>query len=264
MTRFLPSRVLLIFSLLFSASSAMGAPQWSGPIGYEFVNQQTQVALKVDLINDSSKENATGTLEVQLWASDAPYESGTIRGVLCASAKLEGLSAGQYYKNLRRVVPYTPPAQKGTYNLVMLLLEYRKGAYVIVAHSNMQHTANLGPLPLFWMDAPWSFQTSTEGGTVDMKVAKINHRRTGNTGGLKLAVWVTAQPYHGGPLQGYEIGEVRKDPLKPGFNYSNVTNTAKLVKPPPGQYYVSLVLLEFNNGGFSVVAHLDDNRVYNF
>jgi len=255
---------LALLVILLPSSAVFAAPQWTGPLRYEFVNQQTQVALSAELISNSSRENATGTLEVQLWAGTEPYQSGTIHGVLLGSAKLEGLAAGQVYKGLRRVVPYTPPTVRGNYYLTMLLLEFRGGTYVIVQHSSFTSPVNLGPLPLFTMEGPWRYQVSSEGGTVDMGVAKISHRRTGNTGSLKLAVWATATPYHGGALRGFEIAEVRKDALKPGFAYTNVANVGKYVKPPPGEYYMSLVLFESNGKEFEVVAHLESNGTAHF
>ena len=255
---------LLLLAIVLLPSSLLAAPQWTGPLRYEFVNQQTQVALSAELISNSSRENATGTLEVQLWAGSEPYEGGTIHGVMLGNARLEGLAAGQVYKGLRRVVPYTPPNVRGNYYLTMLLLEFRGGTYVIVQHSSFTNPVNLGPLSLFTMEGPWHYQVSSEGGTVDLSVAKISHRRTGNTGSLKLAIWATAAPYRGGPLRGFEITAVRKDALKPGFAYTNVANVGKYVKPPPGEYYLSLVLFESNGQEFEVVAHLDSNGTAHF
>jgi hypothetical protein len=249
--------LLLLLAVLASAAVANAAPRFNGTVRYDFANQETEVVLSADLIDDTSKENATGTLQVELWATSAPYESGQIQGHMLGSAKLEGLAPGQFYKNLRRTVPYTAPP-RGTYYITMLLLEYRAGRYVIVEHRNFNNaTVNLGPLPLFTMQGPWSYQVSNEGGTVEISVAKISHRRTGNTGALKLAVWVTPEPFSGGTLHGgFEIGTVPKEALKPGFSYTNVKNVAKYLRPPPGDYYATLVLYEWDGKEFVWMTYL--------
>ncbi|MFZ4780648.1 MAG: hypothetical protein ACOYM3_35285, partial [Terrimicrobiaceae bacterium] len=136
--------------------------------------------------------------------------------------------------------------------------------YVIVDHVNLPATKSLGPLQLFTMAGPWRWQTSYEGGTVDMSVARISHTRTGMTGSLKLSVWVTAQPYRGGQLVGYEIGQVRKDPLKAGFVYTDVKNVAKFVPPPAGTYYPTLVLAESDGNQFNTVAYLSSSTPAKF
>lgn len=244
-------------SLVILATGALhAAPRIAGPVRYDFANNQSQVVLSADLIQNNSKENATGTLQLQLWAGPEPYTSGTIRGVMLASTKLEGLGPGQFYKGLRKTVPYAPPKVRASYFITMLLLEYRSGQYVIAHHVSFDAKATLGPLALFTMEGPWKFQASNEGGTVEMQVAKISHRRTGHTGSLKLAVWATTAPYRGGPLRGYEIGQVRKDPLKPGFVYNDVKNVAKYARPPEGNYYSSMVLFESDGDEFKVVAWL--------
>jgi hypothetical protein len=253
----------LVVSLI-TAGWLHAAPRFAGPVRYDFVNQQAQVALSAALIQNNSEENATGTLQLQLWATAEPYTSGTIRGTLLGSAKLEGLAAGQYYKDYRKTVAYSPPKARASYFVTMALLEYREGQYVIVHHVNFDAKASLGPLPLFTMEGPWRYQASNEGGTVEMQVAKISHRRTGNTGSLKLAVWLTKAPYRGGQLHGWEIGQVRKDPLKPGFVYNDVKNVAKYVRPPAGDYYGSLVLFESDGQEFKVMAWLTTSEAAHF
>lgn len=247
---------LRILTALLLAGTLHAAPRLAGPVRYDFASNQTQVVLSADLIQNNSKENTTGTLQLQLWATAAPYAGGTIRGTLLGSAKLTNLGPGQYYKNYRKTVPYSAPKARGSYCMTMTLLEYRDGKYVIAHHVNFDTKASLGPLPLFTMEGPWRYQASTEGGTVEIEVAKISHRRTGHTGSLKLAVWLTAAPYRGGKLSGYEIGQVRKDPLQAGYEYKAVKNVAKYSRPPAGDYYSTLVLSESDGERFGTVAWL--------
>lgn len=253
------SRLLLVLGFV-STLTAHAAPRFTAPVRYDFNQQMTTVTLQAGMIKNDSRENATGSLKVQLWACSSPYEGGTIHGQLIGTTgRLEALGPAQYFENLKQTVAYTPPSVRENYCLVFVLLEYKNGNYVIVDHVNLAATKSLGPLQLFTMEGPWRWQTSYEGGTVDMSVAKISHTRTGTTGSLKLSVWVTAQPYRGGRLVGYEIGQVRKDPLKAGFVYTDVKNTAKFVPPPAGTYYPTLVLSESDGNQFITVAYLSSS-----
>ena len=259
-----PFRFLLVLGFL-SVLTAHAAPRFTAPVRYEFNQQMTTVALHAGMIKNDSRENATGSLKVQLWASLSPYDGGTIHGnLLGTTGRLDALGAGQYFENLKQTVAYTPPSVRENYCLIFVLLEHKNGNYVIVDHVNMAATKSLGPLQLFSMEGPWRFQTSYEGGTVDMSVAKISHTRTGTTGTLRLSVWVTDQPYRGGRLAGYEIGQVQKDPLKAGFVYTDVKNVAKFVPPPPGTYYPTLVLSESDGKQFNTVAFLSSSAPAKF
>lgn len=241
---------------LFLASDAMAGANLSGSTRFQFGAQNTTVTYGCDRIINSSKENATGTLMVQLRALSAPHAGGSIGGTILASYKLEGLDAGSSYPNVSRRMATSLPAARRAYVLCLTLLEYRKGGYVVVDYRNFSGTTVLGPLPLFTMSGPWRWQTSTEGGIVEMEVAKINHTRPATTGTLKLSVWATNRPYKGGSIEGYQLGSVKKDPLKKGFEYSNVKNTAKYTRPPAGTYYVSVVLSEYSGDAYQVVAYL--------
>lgn len=257
-------RVLLALGI-FHAIPLHAAPRFAAPVRYDFNQQMTSVTLQAGLIKNDSKENATGSLKVQLWASSEPYSSGTIHGhLLATTGTIEGLGPGQYYENFRRTVTYDPPPTRASYYLTFVLLEYKNGAYVIVSHTDVPTAKSLGPLQLFTMEGPWRWQTSYEGGTVDMSVARISHRRTGTTGTLKLSVWLTDLPYRGGRLVGYEIGQVRKDPLKAGFVYTDVKNTAKFVPPPAGTYFATLVLSESDGENFNTVAYLSSSTPEKF
>jgi hypothetical protein len=258
-------RVLFsIWLAVLFAESGWGAPKL-GAVSYQFTDDSSKVSLGSDLVKNDSRENATGTLKMQLWACPAPYQGGSIQGHLIATTdRIQNLGPGQFYDNLRRTVAYTPPPAAATYHMVIVLLEYRGGKYVIADHVNMKNLKALAPLPLFSMKGPWRWQTSYEGGTVDMSVAKISHRRTGNTGTLKLSVWLTEAPYDGGRLYGYEIGSVRKDALKPGFGYNEVKNVAKFVPPPAGLYYANLILSEWSDDAYRVVAWIPGTSATQF
>lgn len=257
---------LSLFTVLFGGGPLRAAAKLGGFTGYQISDDRTSVTLTVDTVRNVSAENATGTLMLKLWARDQPYSSGTLGGHLLGSYKLDGLLAGRQYSNLKRTVPLTAPA-KGNYAICLALVEYdpKANGYVVADWRNMPNRANLAPPKLFTMKAPFRWSTSKEGGTVEIEVASITHTRRGSTGGLRLSVWATDQPYQGGTLRGHQLGFVDKKPLAPGYSYTNVKNVAKYTPPPQGRYYVCIVLSEFGNDQqYSVVEWLGTDRPSDF
>ena len=250
-------RRLLLFSVVAMSTSLLQAgAKFGGSTGYEIAADGNTVSLQAERIENTSAENATGTLYMKLWALDAPYKGGTLSGTLLGAYKLEGLAPGRRYNAIKRSVPLTYPSAKKNYAICLTLLEYKNGAYVIVDQRNMPNPRLLGPAKLFTLEGPWSWKTSYEGGTIDLNVAKISHRRTGNTGSLKLSAWATVNPYRGGPIKGFELGSVTKKALAPGYSYTNVKNTEKFTPPPNGDYYVTLVLLEFTGTEYVIQDYI--------
>ena len=263
--RYFKRCLLLTTGLAALALSHLQAgAKFSGATGYQIVKEGASVSLEADYIENSSRENATGTLMMKLWALDAPYKGGTLNGTLLGSYKLEGLAGGKHYTDLKRIVPLSTPSSLKNYFICLTLSEFSNGAFGIVDWRNMPNTKLLGPAKLFQLDGPWGWQTSYEGGTVDISVAKISHRRTGRTGSLKLSVWATQQPYRGGSIRGYEIGTIEKKALEAGYTYTNVKNVAKFVPPPNGNYYVNLVLTEFRDNQYVIVDYLPASKLSTF
>lgn len=247
---------LTILLLLGSTLGLMAGPKISGSTKFQFAAGHTSVTFGCGGINNPGKENATGTIMVRLWALDAPYQGGGISGKVLAEYKLEGLNPGSYYTNPSKTVKTTLPGRKAAYTLCLTVMEYSGGQYVVSDYRNFKGSTVLAPPPWFTMKGPWRWQSSLEGGTVEMEVASITHTRSSSTGTLKLSVWATDAPYAGGNLRGYLLGSVQKEALKPGYSCTNVKNTAKYLRPPVGRYYVNLVLSEFDSGEYRVVSWL--------
>ncbi|MBL9117735.1 MAG: hypothetical protein JNJ83_22195 [Verrucomicrobiaceae bacterium] len=257
-------KLLSILVVLLSASLADAAPKIYGNSRYQFSNQGTMVTFGCGGINNPSKENSTGTIQVRLWATDTAYRGGSISGKVLGEYKLNGLKPGSYYSPVSKTIRAALPSKKKHYFVTLTVSEYRNGGYAITDYRTFDKQALIGPVDLFSLTGPWSFRYSTEGGTLDISVAKISHTRTGNTGTLKLAVWATDTPYKGGGIEGYQLGAVTKTALKPGYSYSAVKNTATFKKPPSGSYYITLVLSEYNGSEYRIVDHLNANNKQSF
>lgn len=243
--------ILVISLVALGASSLHADAKFGGSTGYQVLNGGTQILMRADHIENSSAENATGTLLVKVWAFDAPYSgSGAMNGTLLGSYKLAGLGPGQHYDAFNRTVAMTAPKVKRNYVICLTLSEYKKDAYYTVDHRNMPQAALLGPVKWVSLQAPWTWQTSYEGGTIDLSVTKISHVRATKTGSLHLEVWATPQPFQGGVVNGFRIGTVTKQPLEAGMVYNNVQNTEKFIPPPNGTFYVSLLLSEYDGSQY--------------
>jgi hypothetical protein len=257
--------LLLLGALLTPVWTALAAPDLVGGSRYSFGPNNATVTFGCDYIKNTSRENATGTIVLKLWARSAPYSGGDLGGHLLSSYKLEPLGGGMQYSKLSRTVKCTLPTTRKSYYLVMAVTEFRKGGYVVVDHANFTTPVVLGvPPKQFTMSGPWRWQVSDDFASVEMCVDKISHTRTNYTGTLRLALWATQTPYSGGRISGWEMGMVQKKALDPGYSYNDVHNTAKFVKPPPGNYYVSLLLLEFDGGEYVIKAWLPGSKMTNF
>lgn len=256
------NKILLvgIASWLGIGALAHAAPKISGSTSYQFGANNATVSISCDGITNSSAENSTGTIQVKLWAMSSPYNGGSLSGYVLGSFKLDGLRGGNVYRNVKKNVKCTTPPKRGTYFIAITVSEYQSSGYAITDWRNFSKTVVLSPPKTFIMEGPWKWQTSFEGGTINMQVAKISHTRSSHTGSLRLSAWATAKPYTGGSISGYQLGYVDKKALDAGYSYTNVNNTAKLKRPPGGNYYVSILLSEFNGGEYVVVGHLTSSK----
>ncbi|PKP03836.1 MAG: hypothetical protein CVU11_06910 [Bacteroidetes bacterium HGW-Bacteroidetes-6] len=81
-----------------------------------------------------------------------------------------------------------------------------------------------------------------------IQVEKIkNHNADGSCGTLKLVLFFTTEKYVSGELNGYIVSEYQlSDVLKGGEYFYKIKRTVDFVSPPAGQYFVTLVLTEWN------------------
>ncbi len=247
------------FGVWMSMAAALSAaPKIGGNCTYQFGPGNATVTLSYDLIKNSSPENGTGTIQVQLWAMGEPYDGGSLRGHAVATYKLNPLEGGQQYSNLKRSLKASMPAKRGEYYMCLTVSEFREGGYVITDTRNMSRVITLAPAvaPKVTLTGGWSWTKDVEAGTITMQVKKITNNKTGKSGSLRLAVWATARPYTGGRITGFQLGSVDKKPLEKGYSYSDVSSSGKYKKPPAGTYHTTLFLLEYTGEEYVIVSYL--------
>ena len=91
----------------------------------------------------------------------------------------------------------------------------------------------------------------------------INKNNGGKSGTLKLAIYATRNPYNGGSISGYKLHEYRLDPLKGGYSYNDISNTGWRESIPGGRYAMTIVLLEYDNGGYGIVDYVSMSGTMN-
>lgn len=243
---------------LSMAVTLTAAPKIGGGFSYQFTTGNASVTLSLGAITNSSAENATGTILVQLWAMAHQYDGGRMRGHAVASYKLEGLDGGRQYSNFKQTLKATMPPRRADYHMCITLSEYREGGYVITDNRNMSKVVTLTPPAPAKVNLTggWSWKRDFEAGTMNIQVKKITNNKAAKSGSLRLAVWATKQPYAGGRINGFQLGSVDKQALEKGYSYSDVVNTARFKKPPAGTYHTALFLLEYNGEEYVIVSYL--------
>lgn len=102
-----------------------------------------------------------------------------------------------------------------------------------------------------------------EANTATIKVSKLSFNHSGTTGGLKLTLWATTQPYQPG-TRGFTIAEVNLGQLKSKEYYHDLNRVIKLVRPPAGTYYLTLMVLENQTTGFSRQLFVKGTNTFTF
>jgi len=103
-------------------------PRMSGCNGYRF--DEDSVEMSVEAIeNPRSADNLSGTLNLELWAVEAPYAGGAFQGLQIAQATLGSLAGEQRLDNLNIRVPAHLPVA-GRWYLVLMLREWSADGFV--------------------------------------------------------------------------------------------------------------------------------------
>lgn len=83
-----PGRLLIALFLSLLAPDASAALKISGSTRFQFSNETANVAFGCDRITNPSREDATGTVSLRLWARDAPRNGGAISGKIVGDFKI--------------------------------------------------------------------------------------------------------------------------------------------------------------------------------
>lgn len=101
--------------------------------------------------------------------------------------------------------------------------------------------------------------------SITLTVDKIYNARNARTGTLKVQLWAMSYPYDGGYINGYVVAETTLGELYPNRYYGNVSRSVPFVMPPPGRYFMTMVLAEFqHNGQYQTIDWINYKRKERF
>jgi len=91
-----------------------------------------------------------------------------------------------------------------------------------------------------------------ENENIHVEVEEIaNNRDTGNTSGtLSLEMWALPQPYSGGDFTGYQVAATALGELSGQHRMNGCQYAMRIQTPAEGQWYLVLMLREWENGGY--------------
>ena len=91
-----------------------------------------------------------------------------------------------------------------------------------------------------------------KGDQVTIYAQKLTNRSPAGThsGSIRLQLWATRTQYTGGSLNGYKIAEIDLGVLNGGNVFREINRTVYTNNPPPGSYFMSIVLAEYNRGKY--------------
>lgn len=231
------------------------------------------ITLGMDRVSNGRSGGSSGTLRMQVWATDFPYSGGQISGYILGTYSLGTLTGGYSFTDVSGTVSYTAPPS-GTYYTTLTLEEYGSGSYSIVDYLTFSGTSTFGGggggsgggggggTTTGSLDFVGSVSYGIKGRFCNLKAERISNSRTGSTGTLRLRLWATRTPYSGGTIKGSAVALRRLGTLKGGFSFNSIAGRVKFKKPPRGIYYMTLTLEEYQNGRYYIVDYVNLSKRY--
>lgn len=129
----------------FSRPERFAQPRLGGPITCSFA--QNELSLAVDRIeNPRDTANVSGTLSLELWALNTPYEGGIFHGEPLAGAILGRLSGQESWTNTAYTLHYAPPTA-GSWQVALMLREWTGSSYTTRDYFNFAAPLVIEPKP---------------------------------------------------------------------------------------------------------------------
>jgi competence ComEA-like helix-hairpin-helix protein len=118
-----------------------------GQLGYH-INENRVLINVEEIANDRDESNTSGSLTLELWALEHPYQGGGFTGYNLASISL-GQIQGQYcLRNQQFDLTFQQPPE-GEWHLVLMLREWEQGAFITRDFTNFtfkHHVEKIKPV----------------------------------------------------------------------------------------------------------------------
>ena len=126
--------LFILLALILVPFVKLSAQNFSGDWGYRINGNEINVY--GDEIQNQNNGGSTGTLKIVVYATDYPYDGGSLRGYNLFESKLEPLDGGYYYYDVSKTGWCTYPPS-GSYSITIVLMEYISYDYKIVDYVTM-------------------------------------------------------------------------------------------------------------------------------
>jgi len=133
-------------------------------------------------------------------------------------------------------------------------------AILMTISLNAQET-NLG----IKLSGNWSYSMDFSAQTAHITGDKIVNNASSTSGTVKISLYLTDTKYAGGSINGYALANNKFDQLEGGYYYHDVDKQLNFdASPPSGNYYVTLLLLEYTNDGFVIRDYISFENLLAF
>jgi hypothetical protein len=244
---------------MYPHSVENGFIKFSGNSGYS--RHGDTVSLYADHIDNLSSSSITsGSLAMQLWACQTPYNSGILTGHKLAELKLGILEANHFIGPVKSDVPAYFP-EHGDYAIVLIIAEWDGDDFNLI--HDFQNFPNRDVFMHPCLEGVVGYRCIDDG-RLAIAVERIHNPRDPNniSGTLSLELWALSEPYVGGDFAGYALAGVTLGTLPGSESWQSCSYDLVICEPPPGIYTLVIMLREWTGNGYVTRDHANfNNRV---
>jgi hypothetical protein len=216
------------------------------------------ISLDVDRIDNLNNSGlTTGSLALQLWACQKPYDGGSLTGWKLAELMLGILESNHFIGPVKSSVPAYFP-EHGDYAIVLVISEWDGEDFNLIHdfHNYPYRDVFLHPR----LEGLLSYHWTTEG-RLGVDVERIyNPRGPDNVSGtISLELWALTEPYVMGDFSGHAVTGINLGILPGGVSLRKCSYKLDISSPPPGTYTLVLMLREWTSNGYVTRDHFDFN-----
>jgi competence ComEA-like helix-hairpin-helix protein len=185
---------------------------------------------------------------LQLWACDAPYQGGPLRGIKVAEAAL-ALDGAYDPSHLEAGAPAQLPPVQRDYAMVLVLASGDRGAYDQVHDFSNYAARQTFEGPHLSGSVGYRFEADQ----VVLQAGSVRNPRAPEnlSGTLALELWALRYPYEGGSVgDGTRIAQVELGQLAGQQEQDGLEYRLQRCEPPAGEWQLALLLREWTEVGY--------------
>jgi len=152
--------------VVFPCTERFVQPRLAGNVGFNVEGNRVRIhAGRIE--NPRDEANISGTLALELWALEQPYNGSRFNGIPLAGVAFDPLNGQYEYVQRSFDLPFVaPPA--GSWNLVLMLREWTAAGYVTRDYTNFGVPMVVAPAPV----TPVPAKTAAEASPSPAKAAR--------------------------------------------------------------------------------------------